>query len=106
MSTQHSAGPWRAFGFSVVDQEYRLIANCLTAEPRTDQWNSEEAIKVDQANAQLIAACPTMLALLRRTLDVWDARVAEQFPEECGIEPPLWRDVRALIAQASIEKET
>lgn len=94
---KHTPAPWRisgapptkSRGIDILGSYARRVAHVplhLDIQP--------EEIAIDHANARLIAASPTLLAVLTRLVDAYGG-------EDLVRESPLLQDARAAIAAAT-----
>lgn len=59
----HTPEPWKAYGFTVLSEQFRQVADCNT--PIGTALREEDAtVEEDQANARRIAACVNACALI------------------------------------------
>jgi hypothetical protein len=81
MSTKHTPGPWTAHGPATKGNQWGVVADlaydarrgarrriALLGSPRS--WDGLSVQAEDEANAQLIAAAPDMLAALKLLLSL------------------------------------
>ena len=81
----HSLGPWRRKGWSIVDGYGILVC-------RIQPWDSSGCRIDDNADAELIAAAPDLLAERDRLQEAvrWFLGMSGDFPAKKPGDPPYW----------------
>lgn len=104
MTYKHTAGPWRVYVLADDSETYGNIAGMpiVTA----DDGNSEVCgACLNPADAQLIAAAPELLAVVKSILAMIDyCPDAKWFPDFDGVafsrDSDAWKNAEAAIAKA------
>lgn len=101
MTTQHTPGPWNVTGLYVRERDGGLVASII------DLWHDQKTPKAEKnANAQLIAAAPELLAALQAAVNLlsWGEAFNSDLPDATTSEKNAAKKVdefKAIIARAT-----
>jgi hypothetical protein len=97
MTAQHAPGPWYAFGgYDDDNPQYTVESSVTIAYIRESTFNPNP-----KATAQLFAAAPDLLEVLKEIVGFWDSIVPIDCVNDCVND--LHVKARAAIAKATTE---